>query len=188
MSDFIITGQSREWVEYYGSMVPMWATALFPPDSGYVPVSVYAYKVGYDFPTRDALPRLATFHVDGGLTRSEFAAIDPFALMEIVLTHWLEDPKYKVAPKKVELGFSSRELLGKAQDIVRQLELAEVARVYLLSPRRGTTNVMDQLGYGSKTTAIRRVMEARRAGLIPPANSTPEDFAKAFEALQDGQK
>lgn len=186
MSEFEIIYQSRDWVEYRGAMVPSTATASFKRDTEYVPDSFFEFVVGYTFPHPEASPKLAEYKFFGESTRNEFQQIDPFEFIDVILATWIDDPKYRAAPKKLDVEFSSRDLAGRAKDAVRKLELEEVARIYLLSPTRGTSNVMEQLGYGSKATAIRRVMDARKAGLIPPPESSAAEFAAALEKLQGG--
>jgi hypothetical protein len=184
VSEFEITYQAREWVEFRGAMVPVAATALFPMSSDYVPSGFIEFSVGYTFPHSDAMPVLAEYKYYGDATREQFRRVDPYEIIDVILATWIDDPKYRAAPKKLDVEFSSRDLAGRAKDAVRKLELEEVARIYLLSPTRGTSNVMEQLGYGSKATAIRRVMDARKAGLIPPPESSAAEFAAALEKLQ----
>jgi hypothetical protein len=184
VSDFRITYQSREWLEYEGATVPASATAQFPMTSSLVPNNALELTVGYHFPEPDAKPQLAYFEVHGGFTRQEFKNIDPFAFIEILISKWTDDPQFKALPKKIEIEVTSPGLAGQARQRVREIELEDVALVYLLSPSRGTQNVMEQLGYRSKTTAIRRVMDARKAGLIPPPESSAEEFQKARERIQ----
>ena len=184
VSDFEVTYQSREWLEYEGATVPASATALFRMNSRLLPSDLIEMTVGYSFPNPDAKPQLAHFEVHGALTPDKFAEIDPFELVEALLARWTQDPQFKALPKKIEIEVSSPGVAGQARQKVREIELEDVALVYLLSPSRGTQNVMDQLGYGSKTTAIRRVMEARKAGLIPSPDASSEEFRKARQAIQ----
>lgn len=184
MSDFEITYQSREWLEYEGATVPASASAVFKMNSPLVPVGLLEMTVGYSFQNSQAKPELSHFEIHGGLTREKFAMIDPFNFMEVLLSRWTQDPQFKALPKKIEIEVTSPGVAGQARQKVKDIELEDVALVYLLSPSRGTQNVMEQLGYGSKTTAIRRVMEARKAGLIPRADASPEDFGKARQAIQ----
>ena len=54
-------------------------------------------------------------------------------------------------------------------DTAKTIELKHVAEIYKLSPTRGTQNVLEIMGLGSKTTAIRRVMDARKYGYLGSA-------------------
>jgi hypothetical protein len=66
-------------------------------------------------------------------------------------------------------------------------ELLDVANVYLSPYARAkpTESVMDALGYGSRSTASRKVKAARAAGLIPPPDATDEARHKALSHLSD---
>ena len=185
MSDFEITYQSRDWVEFDGALVPASASATFKMTSSQLPADLLEMTVGYSFPNSDSKPELAHFEIHGGLTREKFTKIDPFELIELILSNWTKDPQFKSLPKKIQIEVTSRGVAGQARRKVKEIELEDVALVYLLSPSRGTQNVMEQLGYGSKTTAIRRVMEARQAGLIPSVDASPEKFRKARQEIQD---
>jgi hypothetical protein len=95
---------------------------------------------------------------------------------------FFNDPAYAIAQQTVSM--TAREWTEKAADLGKQFELEQVAWTYLLAPTRGTTNVMESMGYGSKTTAIRRVMEARKAGLIPPPGADQATYKKALTELR----
>jgi hypothetical protein len=115
---------------------------------------------------------------------------DQTALATLPLNEWAEaaystffsDPAYQVVHQTVSM--TAREWTQKAAEIGKQFELEQVAWVYLMAPTRGTTNVMESMGYGSKTTAIRRVMEARKAGLIPSPEADKEEYAKALNEIR----
>ena len=88
----------------------------------------------------------------------------------------------------LEVTVSARspgDFFRKSRELSKQLEMAEVAMVYLLAPARGAQNVMEHLGYGSIATANRRVNEARKAGLIPPVGSPKDVYEEFGKALRD---
>ena len=132
---------------------------------------------------------------DGTLTTRHLTVsgggFDQNVVAELPLNEWAEeaygtffnDPAYAVAQQTVSM--TAREWTEKAASIGKQFELEQVAWIYLMAPTRGTTNVMESMGYGSKTTAIRRVMEARKAGLIPPPNAKKADYEKALSEIRE---
>ena len=87
-------------------------------------------------------------------------------------------------PVAMKVSAESRsEWFEKTRQLGKQLELAEVAMVFLQAPTRGAQNVKEYLGYGSIATANRRVQEARKAGLIPPVGSSEEVLREFREAI-----
>jgi len=66
-----------------------------------------------------------------------------------------------------------------------QAELLDVARVYLSAGARSkpTDSVMDALGYGSRSTASRKVKAARAAGLIPPPGASAHELDEALRQV-----
>lgn len=178
-----IISHSREWVEYRSSLVPQsiharWSDPRFVP-SELLDVELKAV-VGQDGELSVTEVRLW-----GVVTAEVLERIDPLGLAFQAYLTWLDDPQFAVSPQKLEIDFSASDWTKKAAELGKEMELEEVARVYLLSPTRGTQNVMDTLGYGSKTTAIRRVMEARKKGLIPPASAPKADYLRALDAINE---
>ena len=87
-------------------------------------------------------------------------------------------------PVAMKVSAESRsEWFEKTRQLGKQLELAEVAMVFLQAPTRGAQSVKEYLGYGSIATANRRVQEARKAGLIPPVGSSEEVLREFREAI-----
>lgn len=112
------------------------------------------------------------------LTKIDFQAARSAAYAE-----WASLPSGD-QPVEVKVSAESRaEWFKKTRELGKQLELAEVAMVFLQAPTRGAQNVKDYLGYGSIATANRRVQEARKAGLIPPVGSSEEVLREFREAI-----
>ena len=111
----------------------------------------------------------------GGLSLSKWA--------EEAYGTFFNDPAYAVVQQTVSM--TAREWTEKAADIGKKFELEQVAWVYLMAPTRGTTNVMESMGYGSKTTAIRRVAEARKAGLIPAPDADKSAYERALREIRE---
>lgn len=178
-----ILNHSREWVEYRSSLVPQhirarWSHPTVVPDD-LVDIEISAFISGTGELT------VGEIVCWGAVTAEVLQRVDPMELAFRAYLTWVDDPQFAVSPQKLEIDFSASDWTKRAAELGKEMELEEVARVYLLSPTRGTQNVMETLGYGSKTTAIRRVMEARKKGLIPPANAPKGEYVKALEAIKE---
>ena len=69
-------------------------------------------------------------------------------------------------------------------ELLREIELLDVAIAYCHEPSKGTQLAMDQMGYKSRSTASLKVKQAREKGLIPPPGSSPADYENALEELK----
>jgi hypothetical protein len=121
----------------------------------------------------------------GVLDADILAQIDFDDAQKTAYAEWMDSFPEK---EMLEVTVSARtpgDFFRKSRELSKQLELAEVAMVYLLAPARGAQNVMEHLGYGSIATANRRVNEARKAGLIPPVGSPKEVYEEFSNALRD---
>ena len=176
-----IISHSREWVEYRSSLVPQSIHARWS-DPRLVPSELLDIEIKASI-GQDGELRVSDMRLWGVVTGDVLEQIDPLELAFKAYLTWLEEPTFRVSKQRLEIDFSASEWTKDASKLGREMELEEVARVYLLSPTRGTQNVMETLGYGSKTTAIRRVMEARKKGLIPPADASKGEYVKALDEI-----
>ena len=174
---------SREWVEYRSSLVPQSIRARWTHPT-LVPEELIDIEISALI-NKSAELCVTDIRLWGLVTTETMEKVDPMELAFKAYLTWLDEPVFSVATKKLEIDFSASDWSAKTAKLGKEMELEEVAAVYLLSPTRGTQNVMERLGYGSKTTAIRRVMEARKRGLIPPADAPKEDYSKALEAVRE---
>jgi len=69
-------------------------------------------------------------------------------------------------------------------ELLREIELLDVAIAYCHEPSKGTQLAMDQMGYKSRSTASLKVKQAREKGLIPPPGASPKDYEKALKELK----
>ena len=119
----------------------------------------------------------------GVFDESVLARIDFQAAHSAAYAEWASLPAGD-QPVEMKVSAQSRaEWFEKSRELGKQLELAEVAMVFLQAPTRGAQNVKDYLGYGSIATANRRVQEARKAGLIPPVGSSDDVLRQFREAI-----
>ena len=174
---------SREWVDYRSSLVPKSIEAR-SADWSQIPKELLEIQVSACISDAWEI-EVSEIRLVGNVTAGVMKKVDPMEIAGLAYLTWLNDPQFAVSPQKLEIDFSSSDWSAKTAKLGKEMELEEVAAVYLLSPTRGTQNVMERLGYGSKTTAIRRVMEARKRGLIPPADAPKEDYSKALEAVRE---
>lgn len=67
-------------------------------------------------------------------------------------------------------------------------ELRDVARVYLdpINRSKPSKAVAETLGYSHRSTASRRIADARQKGLIPPPGASPAELDAALEDLRAG--
>ena len=123
-------------------------------------------------------------HLKAGVfDESVLARIDFQAARSAAYAEWASLPAGD-QPVEMKVSAQSRaEWFEKSRELGKQLELAEVAMVFLQAPTRGAQNVKDYLGYGSIATANRRVQEARKAGLIPPVGASEEVLREFREAI-----
>lgn len=178
-----ILNHSREWVEYRSTHVPKSIRARWSHRS-LVPEELIDIEISAWINDSGELC-VSDIRLWGAVTADTMEKVDPMELAFKAYLTWLDEPVFSVATQRLEIDFSASDWSAKTAKIGKEMELEEVAAVYLLSPTRGTQNVMERLRYGSKTTAIRRVMEARKSGLIPPADAPKEDYSKALEAIRE---
>ena len=121
---------------------------------------------------------------NGVVNSEKLASLDFDQLGRLAYAEWLSTPVLDERASELRIVASQRDWTSIAMNLAKNAELAEVAWIYLQAPNRGTKNVQDAMGYGSRSTASLRVKEARAQSLIPPSNAAPEEYEAARRRLE----
>ena len=121
---------------------------------------------------------------NGMVSSEKLASLDFEMLGRLAYVEWLSTPVLDERVSELKIVASQRDWTSIATNRAKNAELAEVAWIYLQAPTRGTKNVQDAMGYGSRSTASLRVKEARAQSLIPPSNAAPEEYEAARRRLE----
>lgn len=120
----------------------------------------------------------------GDITDDSLSRLNLEEIGREAYAEWLNTPVYGEGVRVETIVASQRDWTQVAAALGANAELAEVAWIYLQAPTRGTQNVMDAMGYGSRGTASLRVREARKQSLIPPPGAPQSEYQAAFERLK----
>lgn len=97
---------------------------------------------------------------------------------------WFTEGKEKrTLPEPTSLSRKGAQMKA-VLEVLKEIELLDVAIAYCHEPSKGTQLAMDQMGYKSRSTASLKVRQAREKGLIPPPGAAAQDYAKALRKLQ----
>ena len=97
---------------------------------------------------------------------------------------WFTDGKEKrTLPEPTALSRKGGQMKA-VLEVLKEIELLDVAIAYCHEPSKGTQLAMDQMGYKSRSTASLKVRQAREKGLIPPPGAAAKDYSKALVKLQ----
>ena len=139
------------------------------------------------FRIRDGKPTLVDLHItaspDGkAIENCHLRAIDvgPWAINVFAQHVWEPTPDGGHVFSANEGHFG--EAMNAVRNMDREAHLREIARVYLAHPRAGVRQV--ELVFDlERWTALRRVREAREAGLIPPRGASDDVVARFRDEL-----
>lgn len=181
-------------VEVHGLMLPEHVNVYFEPEDG---------RPGYRLPTIRLAYRISAASIecvllyissrsgDRPITTTVFRSIN----VQSIGTEILQTLFAKAATsdgtspiRRLPAGRAGQMANASSSSSIPERELLYVALVYCGPSPGGSKrikpakSVMRTLGYGSQSTADKRIRAARDAGLIPPVGSSEKDFAAAFSA------
>lgn len=113
-------------------------------------------------------------------------ALNDLPLKDLAFSAWvkLTEGQERHAPPNAPTMSRKGAQMKQVFEILREIELIDVAIAYCHEPSKGTQLAMDQMGYKSRSTASLKVKQAREKGLIPPHGSKPEKYEKALQELK----
>lgn len=138
------------------------------------------------FEVRAGAPVCTELHLttgpEGRLTDAELRRFNLAELTTYVFSKLAAEPRWQGGHSyPAQHGAEAAEAVKLAQ---RTAELAAIARTYLSNPRAGTATVVAVHGL-ARRTAVRRVDDARRLGLLPKRGADEDELAAARAALED---
>ncbi len=113
-------------------------------------------------------------------------ALNDLPLRDLAFSAWARftDGQEKHSPPETEMLSRKGAQMKAVLEVLREIELLDVAIAYCHEPSKGTQLAMDQMGYNSRSTTSSKVRQAREKGLIPPPGSSPVDYEKALRELK----
>lgn len=183
-----------EYVEVYGLMLPQQVNVSLEPEDirpGHrLPTIRLAYKIS-EVCVECVLLYISSKSGDRPITTTVFRSIN----VQAVGTKVLQEVYSKVAAadgaspiRRLPVGKAGQMANASSSGAVPEKELLYVALIFCAPNSSGSKrikpakSVMRMLGYGSQSTADKRIRAARDAGLIPPVGSSEKEFAAAFSA------
>jgi|GEM_PF-4930364 len=113
-------------------------------------------------------------------------SLNDLPLKSLTFIAWLyftDGKERRTLPEPTALSRKGRQMKA-VLEVLKEIELLDVAIAYCHEPSKGTQLAMDQMGYKSRSTASLKVKQAREKGLIPPPGADATDYAKALKKLQ----
>lgn len=108
----------------------------------------------------------------------------PLKSLALAALHQLTEGQERNAPPPIERISRKGAQMRAVLEVLKEIELLDVAIAYCHEPSKGTQLAMDQMGYNSRSTTSSKVRQAREKGLIPPPGSKPADYEKALRELK----
>ena len=198
-----LTEHSKSQIWFEDRLVPQWVSVRSTPDTDLGPENIArANKIKLRFTIRyserdpDIICNIGERHSiyctsitwSGVIDQAKMASLDLDAIGRQAYEEWLDSPVFGLLVNEARISGDSRTWTKNAASVGRDHELGEVAYLYLQAPTRGTKNVQDAMGYGSRATASLRVKEARAQSLIPPAGASEQENSEALARLMKERK
>lgn len=198
-----LTESSKSQVWFEERLVPQWVSVRATPETELrpgIPAGRNRIKLRFTVRYSERDPdiicsigeKLAIYCTSitwsGFVDPETIGAIDLDSIGRLAYAEWLEPPIFGLLNTEAKIVGDRRNWARQAASVGRDHELEEVAFLYLQAPNRGTKNVQDAMGYGSRATASLRVKEARARSLIPPSGASDHEYVEALARLMMRRK